>query len=149
MITVKIPESELNKVRTAMRNKASDSARKVEKVIGSIAYDLEGNIKESLNQKATGETYEIPTIPGRKGGPTRMHTASEPGKPPAKQYGFLIFGIRAEKIGNRLTGRVRSNAEYSRGLEFGTPRVQARPFMRPAAEKIQPKFTREIKKIFK
>lgn len=149
MITVKIPESELNKVRAAMRNKSSESARKVEKVISKTAYDLEGNIKESLNQKATGETYEIPTMPGRKGGPTRMHTASEPGQPPAKQYGFLIFGIRAEKVGNKLTGRVRSNANYSRALEFGTPRVQARPFMRPAAEKIQPRFTRAIKDIFK
>lgn len=145
MITVKIPDSQLRNVRDAMRSKSADTAREVQEVVKKTTIEMDGEVKELLNKPGTGRVYQIPT----KEGSTRTHTASAPGQPPAKQYGFLIAGIRWEILGNRMTGRVRSQAEYSKGLEYGTPRVQARPFMRPAAEKVQPKFDRAIKKIFK
>lgn len=145
MITVKLPESEMNKIRTAMRNKSSESAKKVREAVKKSTVEMDGEVKELLSKPGMGRTYEIPT----KTGSTRTHTASKPGDPPAKQYGFLIGGIRWEILGDRMTGRIRSQAEYSKGLEYGTPRVQARPFMRPAAEKIEPRFTKAIKDIFK
>lgn len=147
MITVKIPDSQLRNVRDAMRSVSNDKARKVRDVVKKSTIEIDGEVKELLSKPGTGETYQIPT----KEGSTRTHTASAPGEPPAKQYGFLIAGIRWEILGNRMTGRVRSQAEYSRALEFGfEPRnLKERPFMRPAAEKVQPKFDRAIKKIFK
>lgn len=55
---------------------------------------------------------------------------SEPGEPPRKQFGHLRRSVAWEQEG--LTARVGSNYKIARYLEFGTSRMQARPWLRRA-----------------
>ena len=44
-----------------------------------------------------------------------------------------------------LTGKVGPSVFYGRFIEFGTRRMGARPFMRPAAEAVLPRFAERVK----
>lgn len=44
-----------------------------------------------------------------------------------------------------LTGRVGPSVFYGKFIEFGTRRMGARPFMRPAAEAVLPRFAERVK----
>lgn len=62
------------------------------------------------------------------------HVPSEPGEPPNADTRFLDSNIVTE-IGGPGIVTVTSNAPYSAALEFGTSKMEARPFMRPALNK--------------
>lgn len=59
------------------------------------------------------------------------HVPSRPGDPPNADTHRLDSNIETEIAGPGLV-TVTSRAPYSRFLEFGTSRMAARPFMRPA-----------------
>lgn len=65
------------------------------------------------------------------------HVPSAPGQPPNEDTGFLRGAIINEPTGP-LTAEVGALAPYSAALEFGSSRVAARPFMRPARDKMRP-----------
>ena len=62
------------------------------------------------------------------------HQASAPGEAPASDTGLLVrlSGTRYEP--NELSGFVNFAAKYAAPLEFGTFRMEPRPFLRPALE---------------
>jgi HK97 gp10 family phage protein len=62
------------------------------------------------------------------------HVPSRPGEPPNRDTGELQSKIKNVETGP-LTAEVRSEAEYAAALEFGTSRMAARPYMRPARDK--------------
>jgi HK97 gp10 family phage protein len=66
------------------------------------------------------------------------HVPSKPGEPPKADTHHLDSNITTERKGP-LTVEVRSKAEYSAALEYGTSKMAARPFMRPAVKRVQPK----------
>lgn len=68
------------------------------------------------------------------------HVASLPGQPPNQNLGTLSNNIEAVHDAPLRASAV-SRAPYSAALEFGTSRMQARPFMAPAAEKNRKKAT--------
>lgn len=78
------------------------------------------------------------------------HVASAPGSPPNRDTGVLQANIE-----NSLTGpvaaEVRSQAPYAAALEFGTSKMAARPYIRPARDKMKPRiealFAKEIDKL--
>lgn len=61
---------------------------------------------------------------------------SKPGEPPRVQTGTLKRSITTDfsDLG-RFIGRVGTNVEYAPYLEFGTSRMAARPFLRPAVHR--------------
>jgi len=62
------------------------------------------------------------------------HVASAPGQAPNQNTGVL--GNNIETVQREpLLVEVSSNAPYSAALEFGTSRMDARPFMAPARDK--------------
>lgn len=67
-----------------------------------------------------------------------QHVPSSPGQAPNADTGVLDRSIVAEKTGD-LTAIAAANAPYAAALEFGTSKMDPRPFMAPAAEKIRPK----------
>ena len=82
----------------------------------------------------TGRTYRLGAI--RRGGAVvgyKFHRASAPGESPATDTGKLVNSIRSRK-GNEWA-MVYVSASYGGPLEFGTGRMAARPFLRPAYEK--------------
>lgn len=62
------------------------------------------------------------------------HIPSLPGEAPNNDTGFLRSNIETA-IGGPGVVTVTSHAPYSAALEYGTSRMAARPFMRPAAER--------------
>lgn len=65
----------------------------------------------------------------------RYHTPSKPGEPPKNDSGVLAGNIEAVSISNEVA-EVSSNADpYAAMLEFGTSRMAARPYLRPAIDK--------------
>ena len=80
------------------------------------------------------------------------HVPSQPGEPPNRDTGVLQAHLRAELV-SPLEALVSSEAPYASALEFGTSRMEARPYMRPARDKKAPKIQRlfetEIDKLVK
>ena len=68
--------------------------------------------------------------------PRREHRASAPGEAPASDTGNLVSKIIVKQKSKDITS-VESNADYSAYLEYGTSKMEARPFMLPAFEKIK------------
>lgn len=64
----------------------------------------------------------------------KNHVPSKPGEPPNQDTGVLSGNIETVQKGPLLV-EVSSNAPYSIPLEFGTSKMAARPFMRPARDK--------------
>jgi HK97 gp10 family phage protein len=83
--------------------------------------------------------------------PRREHRASAPGQAPASDTGNLVSKITVKEKSLNVV-HVESNADYSAFLEYGTSKMEARPFMFPAFEKskkpiLNAVFNRVIKKI--
>lgn len=62
------------------------------------------------------------------------HIRSKPGEPPNAEWGQLHTSIKVEKVDD-LHWRVAVYAPYAAHLEFGTSRMAARPFLKPAERK--------------
>lgn len=64
----------------------------------------------------------------------KNHRPSAPGEAPNQDTGVLGNNIETVQV-EPLRVQVTSNAPYSAPLEFGTSKMAARPFMRPARDK--------------
>ena len=82
----------------------------------------------------------------------KNHAASKPGDPPNRDTGELQAHLEAVNT-KPLHAEVRSNAAHARPLEFGTSKMAARPYMRPARdarkEAIRKRFAKQIDKLVK
>ena len=100
----------------------------VEDGLMALALMAQGEAQKSiLRGPKTGRLYKR----GKK-----FHQASAPGEAPANDFGFLANNIKAEMT-NELTASTFSLAPYSVHLEYGTRKMAARPFLRPAGEKVK------------
>lgn len=72
------------------------------------------------------------------------HVPSAPGEPPNRDTGVLQAHLTNALVGP-LTAEVRSDAPYANALEFGTSKMAARPYMRPARDAKR----KEIQQLFK
>ena len=84
---------------------------------------VETHAKDSMNGPKSGRVY---IINGRE------HQASAPGEPPAVVYGNLKNSIKVQEVTDDHA-TLAATGEYAVPLEYGTARMAARPFMRPAA----------------
>ena len=106
---------------------------------------IRGEAVKSIQQGSkSGVVYE-------KYNPRRSHRASAPGEAPASDTGNLVSKIIVKQKTKDITN-VESNANYSAFLEYGTSKMQPRPFMLPAFEKskkpiTEATFKRVVKKI--
>lgn len=73
----------------------------------------------------------------------KSHVPSAPGEPPNRDTGVLQAHIETANP-EPLTATVTSSAPYAAALEYGTSRMAARPYMRPARDKV----LSEINKLF-
>jgi HK97 gp10 family phage protein len=100
----------------------------VEDGLMALALMAQGEAQKSiLRGPKSGRLYKR----GKK-----FHQASAPGQAPANDFGFLANNIKAEMT-NELTASTFSLAPYSVHLEYGTRKMAARPFLRPAGEKVK------------
>ena len=134
-MTIKNKKQFLNKLRIRL---VKNPDRKSEAVMESATRMVMNDVIQSINNKGKGRIYY------RKGIP---HQASAPGDPPATDTGELKRNIAMSvtKRGRTLIGKVFSGMEYSVHLEFGTSKMEKRPFMGPALRRNQNKITRKFK----
>lgn len=80
---------------------------------------------------------------GQVKGSKHEHVRSKPGEAPNAEFGTLDRSVHAEKTGD-LTAIAVADADHAAPLEFGTSKMEARPFMAPAAKKITPSAVRLV-----
>lgn len=101
---------------------------KLKQIIGAGGQMVMNEAKQSIQQNSGGgKTYQ-------KYNPRRTHTASAEGQPPNTDTGFLVSNIFLQIDPDGLGADVESRADYSGYLEFGTSKMEARPFLQPALE---------------
>ena len=79
---------------------------------------------------------------GNSGG-KHQHVASRPGEPPNRDTGDLQANLKTVKDGP-LSAQVVSEAEHAAPLEFGTSNMEARPYLRPARDKMEPEIRADM-----
>lgn len=116
-----------------------------EDITKNIERDLQGRIEEGILNglralALTAQGYAVQSIThGPKTGRfykrgKKMHRASAPGEAPANDIGHLAENIKID-VTQELTVDLRALPPYAIHLEYGTVKMAARPFLRPAAEK--------------
>lgn len=108
--------------------------------------DMHRDIIKGLSRAGSGRTYTTTFfMRGGKlfvGGPRKgknlspSHTASAPGAFPATDTGGLkrsVVFVPFKVQGASRVAAINARASYARPLEYGTRRMAARPFLRPAA----------------
>ena len=129
---IKNKEQFMNKLRVRL----GDLPVKNSKAAMFRAVNLVRNeaVNSVMRGSKTGDTV-------KKYNPSRTHTQSAAGEPPASDTGFLVSNITTDieleglSAGIQVVGSVISAAPYSKALEYGTANMPARPFMQPALAK--------------
>ena len=135
--------------------KVEINVKNVEKVMGQLRKlnrQLEPDFQEVVKgggQLIRGEAIKSIQTGSKSGivyqkyNPRREHRASAPGESPASDTGNLVSKIKVkQKTKNRVW--VESNADYSAYLEYGTSKMQPRPYMLPAFEKSREPITKAV-----
>jgi hypothetical protein len=95
-------------------------------LIRHTIYDLDARIKDAMAQPKHGRLYQ-------RG--ARVHQASAPGEAPAIDSGTLINDMEP-RFPAPTKGVLAICAEYAAYLEFGTRRIEPRPFAQPTVQGI-------------
>ena len=138
MITFTVDDK--TKAKSAALGPAVEKA--INNAVALLAYGALADAQKSIQKGAkTGRTYKRRNV---------THQASAPGEAPASDTGRLVASGRVDQPETFVANMVFSaqNAGY---LEYGTRRMAARPFMRPAGEAQRDKakaiFDKEIAKV--
>ena len=131
----------------------TDIGVEVRKAINQSVLMVQADARRSIERPSGGKIYVRKKAKRGKrgfgrGSKTEIHIASKPGDAPNKDNGDLIKYLIVSKVkGNTRKGYsayVKSLAPYSMDLEYGTNRMAARPFLRPALAKNAPKIEKLI-----
>lgn len=133
----------MSSIRVRTSKKADNKARVLQKydaqikqIVAKGVQDTRNTAVESLHsQTGGGKTYQ-------RYNPRRTHLASKAGDPPNTDTGYLASNVFGVIDTDGHGGQVESRADYSEALEFGTSKMQARPFLQPALEENRPKIIR-------
>lgn len=115
--------------------------RRAAEVVRDTAFGIQADIRQGMAEEKHGREYKK----GKKGKKGKTHTASAPGESPAIDTSFLVNSIQVEA--NGLTAIVGTNADYAEHLEFGTVRMEPRPYFGPAFENAAPEFERRLQEL--
>ena len=125
---INIKVSNLKRAMEQLKNLEKDLEPDFQEIVKGGAQLIRGEAIKSIQGGAkSGIVYE-------KYNPRRTHRSSAPGQAPASDTGNLVSKITVRQEGKNKTN-VESNADYSAFLEYGTSKMEPRPFMLPAFEK--------------
>lgn len=124
-------QSRIPQIARSLEQRAAELVR-------DTAEGIVAHAKQSMAESKSGREYKR----NKKG---RQHIASAPGESPAIDTGFLANSLNAEH--NGLISTVGTNAEYAMHLEFGTVKMEPRPFLEPAFEAMKPEFEKGLKEL--
>jgi len=129
-----------------MINAKITGAREILKRLQRVTNDIDDIEKESVYltanlikntavksiQAVSMGTFVQRQKQGGKG--TYTHIASKPDSAPNTDTGNLVKSISVQPLQPRKIMTVGVNAKYAEALEFGTRKMDARPFMQPSIE---------------
>lgn len=110
-------------------------------IVDKTAKDVIDISKLSMSGPKTGLWY-------RSSKTGHMHHASAPGEPPARDIGQLANAHKSTMDPTEPKATIRVTTDYAETLEFGGAHVAARPYMRPALEKVKPSFVKALDVLF-
>lgn len=117
------------------------SGPEVVKLAGSIVFEGADTVRAEAHRLVSAGS-----VSGKN------HVASAPGEPPNRDTGNLQAHMETEQTG-ALEAEFRSMAGHAAPLEFGTSKMEARPYVRPArdttAPKIRKRFAQQMNKLVK
>ena len=132
-----------------------DGEKAIQDAVNNTAIDVHNTAVKSIQKKGKGEVYDITfftkngkSIPaGLRTGQnlSATHQASKPGDPPASDTGTGANSIKF-KFG-KLSAVVWTDQKYMAWLEFGTRRIEARPWLLPSLKINEKKFRKRIDKL--
>ncbi len=134
---VRIKVQNLQKVLKSLNTLNKQMIPEFREVIMGGAQQIRG---EAISSIQTGSKSGIVY---QKYNPKREHRASAPGESPASDTGNLVSKIIVKRK-NKDEVNVESNAHYSKFLEYGTSKMQPRPFLFPAYKKSQSKIIQAV-----
>ena len=145
-----------------LKRMKEDAKKEIKVMLFEVANAIHGDMVQSLRAAKHGKTYSrgykrISRRPGDikafKGGMAHtFHRASAPGEAPATDTGALLrsvvlksekggltmfIGVSFGSGGAKVTGES-APIEYAKFLEYGTSKIAARPFVKPALDKNMP-----------
>lgn len=101
---------------------------------------IEGRAVEGIiDPPKTGRKYRS------RGSKAHMHQASAPGQFPAADTGELHTSITTLPIEPAMRVEVGANTPYAGYLEFGTTRMEPRPFMKPSYDEKAPAIVADVR----
>ena len=125
---IKFKVSNLKKVLSQLDKLEKDMEIPFQEIVKGGGQLIRGEAIKSIQTGAkSGVMYQMYN-------PRREHRASAPGQAPASDTGNLVSKIIVKQKSKNITN-VESNADYSAFLEYGTSKMDPRPFMLPAFEK--------------
>ena len=131
---------EVRNVEKAIRNIKhlfNESNKPMNNILLGAAQEIRKEAVRSIQQDPkTGIVYQ-------KYNPRRQHRASAPGQAPASDTGNLVSKIIVKQKSKNVT-QVESGADYSKFLEYGTSKMEPRPFLFPAFEKSRNKIVKAV-----
>lgn len=113
--------------------------RRASALVVKTAGRIETTAKLSFADSKTGRTYQ------KKG---KTHIAAAPGEAPAIDSGQLANFVQSEQTGD-ASAVVGTNVEHGMHTEFGTSRMEPRPWLGPAFEEAQESFEKGVKELLK
>lgn len=126
-------------LRDALSSMSTEVHAEAGKAVLGSAVELRADVVKAIHSgPASGRVY-------KKSNPSRTHQASAPGQAPQTDTGRLDNSIFFDKVGD-LSAVVGSSVTYALYLEYGNSRMAARPFFRPAVERMKPKFQSRLER---
>lgn len=118
---------QLNEIGKELYNQVDKLPAGITQELAIGANDIRNTIIKSMRDTPkTGRVYRRGKI---------VHVASSPGNPPAIDTGELIRSVMFDVRDMEIEIGSLGGAPYSKHLEFGTKKMEARPFVNPAVEK--------------
>jgi HK97 gp10 family phage protein len=152
-VTIRLEGSD--QLQRQLRRLSDDLREEAGNVVKAVGIEMRADIVKSLDDgPASGRTYTHyfytnkngKLVQGRKR--AKPHTASAPGQPPMSDTGYLANRITFDRLGD-LTAVVGTKVDYALHLEYGTERMAARPFFRPAVERMRPIYIGKLEDIIR
>ena len=130
-------------LRAALRKFGVNADSEIVQIVNGTAQNIRTHAIKSIQRGTkSGIVYSKKRS---KSGKSVEHRASAPGEAPATDEGILANSIKAEIDGKKA--EIVADTEYAAWLEFGTQKMQPRPFMFPAMEKERPKWEARLSRI--
>tara|TARA_R110000787_G_scaffold222868_1_gene331312 strand:+ start:755 stop:1195 length:441 start_codon:yes stop_codon:yes gene_type:complete len=110
-----------------LKRLSKETSLPVRQVVAKSALKLEGDAKTLIAKGSrSGESYS-------RGGKSSVRSA--PGEPPKSDRGTLVAFINSKVSPSGLEATMGTTLKSGRHLEFGTNRMEARPWLQPTFEK--------------